>query len=75
MRDKSHIDQVERWANFVRDNPTKWKKIHTELIDSQIMKARQFVDKLAETDEGKKRIIEAYGIGNKNIYRKLLTSS
>ena len=26
MRDKTHIEQVERWAEFVRNNPRKeWK--------------------------------------------------
>ena len=25
MRDKSHEEQIERWAKFVRENPNEWK--------------------------------------------------
>ena len=75
MRDRTHIEQVERWADFVRNNPEKWKPVHTKLINAQIIKARGVIDRLAKTENGKDKIIEAYGIRNKNIYRKLLGSS
>lgn len=41
-REKSHKEQIERWANFVRKNPDKWKKDHTLFTDSQIIKANKF---------------------------------
>ena len=25
MRGKSHAEQIERWAKYVRENPDKWK--------------------------------------------------
>ncbi len=57
VRDKSHLEQVERWANFVRDNPSKWKKSHCKFIDSQIIMSRRFYDRLSKTEGGKKKII------------------
>jgi hypothetical protein len=55
-RDKTHIEQIERWAEFVRDNPDKWKIKFKEFIDSQIIMSRRFYKKLAETEEGREKI-------------------
>ena len=57
VRDKSHLDQIKRWANFIRENPGEWKKKHKDFIDAQIIIARRFYKKLAETEEGRKKII------------------
>jgi len=57
VRDKSHMEQVERWANFIRANPEKWKKQHKEFIDAQIIMSRRFYDRLSKTKDGKKKII------------------
>lgn len=46
MRDKSHIEQIERWANFVKNNPNKWKQEHTKFINAQISKANEFYKNL-----------------------------
>ena len=51
----SHADQVERWARFVRDNPD-WKKKFKEFSDAQILLARKTYEKLAQTEEGRKKI-------------------
>jgi hypothetical protein len=53
MRDKSHNEQIERWAEFVRENPGKWKIKLKDFLDSQIIMARRFYKKLLESDEGK----------------------
>ena len=58
MRDKSHDEQIERWANYVREHPTEWKKHLKPFLDAQIIMARRFYNKLAETEEGRKKIIE-----------------
>ncbi len=42
MRTKSHEEQIERWANFVKNNPDKWKQEHTRFINAQITKANEF---------------------------------
>jgi len=57
-RDKSHEEQIERWANFVREHPDEWKAKVKPLIDSQILMAKRFYNKLAETSEGRQKILE-----------------
>ena len=56
MRDKTHEEQIKRWAKFVKDNPLKWKKELKPFLDSQIIMARRFYAKMAETKEGRKKI-------------------
>jgi len=58
MRDSSHIEQVERWAEYVRENPQEWKSKVKLFLDSQILIARRFYKKLAETPEGLEKIKE-----------------
>ena len=56
-RDKSHNEQVERWANFVKDNPREeWIKHLKPLIDSQITKANDFLKELSKTKKGREKI-------------------
>ena len=56
----SHHDQIERWANFIRENPNKWKKIHTEFINSIFQKHEDFKERLLKTKGGKDKLIEIY---------------
>ena len=72
MRDKTHMEQVEKWACYVRDNPNSWKKIHTEFINALFKKHEDFIKRLAKTKEGKQKIIKLYNIKNINGYKKLL---
>ena len=55
MRDKTHSEQVERWANYVKNNPD-WKKKLKPFLDSQIIISRRIYKKLAETEEGREKI-------------------
>ena len=52
MRDKTHMEQVERWAEFVRENPDKWKARVKPLIDAQIIMARGFYKRLLASKGG-----------------------
>ncbi|MBU1622060.1 MAG: hypothetical protein KJ597_00640, partial [Nanoarchaeota archaeon] len=61
---KEHQDQVERWAHFVRNNPDKWKQIHTEFINAIFDKHYMFRARLLKTPHGKKKFIELYKIKN-----------
>jgi hypothetical protein len=61
MRDKSHIEQVERWAEYCRNNPD-WKKKLKPFLDAQIIMANRFYKKLAETPEGREKIKELRAI-------------
>ncbi|MFA5992242.1 MAG: hypothetical protein WC796_00880 [Candidatus Pacearchaeota archaeon] len=57
MTRTEHQEQIERWANYVRENPDKWKKELKPFIDAQIIMARRAYAKLAETEEGRKKIV------------------
>jgi hypothetical protein len=57
MRDKTHMEQVEKWARFVRDNPRKvWKSQQGPLIDSQIIMANRFYSRLEKMQGGREKI-------------------
>jgi len=62
MRDKSHEEQIERWALFVKNNPKKWKSIHTEFINAQFKKSEKFYKTLEKTKNGKKKIMRIKNI-------------
>ena len=53
-RDKSHIEQVQRWAEFVKNNSRdKWKPAINDLIDSQYEIAQRFYKNLEKTEKGR----------------------
>ena len=62
MRDKTHNEQIERWAKYVKNNPKEWKKKLKPFLDAQIIMAKRFYSKLAETEEGRKKIELLRGI-------------
>lgn len=54
IRDKTHMEQVEKWAEFVRNNPRKkWKKVINVFIDSVYQKSKDFYIRLEKTEEGR----------------------
>lgn len=65
---KEHMDQVERWALFVKKNPAKWKKIHTSFINSIFDKHKQFKERILETPGGKEKLAKLYNIKNREGY-------
>jgi hypothetical protein len=60
----THIDQIERWAEFVRQNPNKWKKIHTDFINSMFENQKRVYNELVKTEDDRKKIIMIYNIRN-----------
>jgi hypothetical protein len=62
MRDKSHLEQVERWARYVKENPDKWKSKVKPFIDGQILMSRRFYKNLAKTKAGKEKINKLRGL-------------
>ena len=53
MRDKSHMQAIERWAEFVKNNPrSMWKSAVNALVDAQYEKADAFYAMLEKTPEG-----------------------
>lgn len=57
-RDKSHYEQIERWAKFVRENPDNWKKEFNQFIDSQYALANRFYKHLLKTKKGREKLKE-----------------
>ncbi|MBD3204361.1 hypothetical protein GF327_08775 [Candidatus Woesearchaeota archaeon] len=47
-------DEIERWAKFMKENPDKWKKIHTKFINAQFEKSQEFIKRLLKEPNGKK---------------------
>lgn len=62
MRDKTHDEQIERWAIYVRENPEKWKSKLKLFLDSQILIARRFYKNLAKSEDGKNKLLKLRGI-------------
>lgn len=56
MRDKTHKEQIERWAKYIKENPLKWKKELKPFLDAQLIMSKRFYSKLAQTEEGRKKI-------------------
>jgi len=55
VRDKSHAEQIVRWAEFVRNNSIdKWKSAVNLLVNSQYDKAARFYKNLEKTEDGRK---------------------
>ena len=48
-----HMEQVEKWAHFIKDNPDKWQEEHTRFINSQFEQHRVFIKNLLKQKEGK----------------------
>jgi hypothetical protein len=57
MRDRTHSEQVIRWAEYVKKHPRSvWIKEVKPLIDSQIIMANNFYERLAKTESGIEKI-------------------
>lgn len=72
MRDKTHMEQVERWARYVKEHPTEWKNTHTEFIDSVYTLALDAMERLSREPGGKEKIIQLRRIKNVKGYPQLL---
>jgi len=64
---ESHLEQIERWANYVKTNP-KWRKEHDEFINSIFANHDRFLKNMLKTPEGKSKIVKLYNIKNKKGY-------
>lgn len=56
MRDKTHSEQIERWARFVKENPNTWKKVVKPFINSQFIMSRNFYKRLLELPDGEEKL-------------------
>lgn len=54
MRDKGHMEEVERWAQFVKTHPrSEWKTKLNIFIDAQYDMAKRFYKNLEKTEKGR----------------------
>ena len=54
VRDKIHMEQTERWAEFVRTNERKkWKEAVNILVNETYKKADEFYWRLEQTEKGR----------------------
>ena len=62
IRDKSHMESDEKWAEFVRTAPrNEWKKVMDVFIDAVYEKSDEFYKRLEQTEKGReilKRLLE-----------------
>ncbi|MBI5226915.1 hypothetical protein HY994_06830 [Candidatus Micrarchaeota archaeon] len=64
MTDAQRLEQIDRWAHYIRTSNGAWKKDHTAFLDAQFQKANAFYERLAKTPGGKDKIIRIFGIKN-----------
>ena len=57
MRDKTHGEQVERWARYCKEHPQEFKKKIKPFLDAQIIIARNFYKRLEKSEEGRKILL------------------
>ena len=57
MRNKTHIEFIERWAEFIKDKPQEeWRPKFNEFIDSQFEMAKRFRENMEKTEEGREAL-------------------
>jgi hypothetical protein len=65
-------DEIDRWIQYMRENPKTWKKLHTKFINAQYQKSSDFIKRLVRTPGGREKIINAYNLKNIDSYKGLL---
>ena len=54
MRDKSHMEEIDRWAQFVKTHPrSEWKTKLNIFIDAQHDMAKRFYKNLEKIKKGR----------------------
>lgn len=67
-------EEIDRWIDYMKKNPDRWKQEHTRFINAQFKKADDFIKRLLKQPGGKNKVIKAYNIKNTEGYKKLLNS-
>jgi len=61
MRDKTHEEQIERWARNVRSNPN-WKRDLKPFLDAQIINARKSYKRILLLPNGENKLKKIRGL-------------
>lgn len=67
----SHEEQIVQWATYIRENPTKWRAQHTRFLNAQLEMANAALERIKKQKNGKEKIVELFGIKNKEIIERL----
>lgn len=59
----AEFDHVVYWADYVKKNP-KWKKMHTDFVDSQLKNRRRVMKELLARKNGKHLVAKLLCISN-----------
>ncbi|MBI4145907.1 hypothetical protein HY489_01060 [Candidatus Woesearchaeota archaeon] len=66
------MQQVERWARYVKEHPLTWKAQHTEFINAIYEKASDAIVRISKERSGREKIMQLYKIKNEKGYPTLL---
>jgi hypothetical protein len=56
MRDKSHSEQIERWAKYIKESKGDWKEKLDKFLNAQIITSRRALSKISMMPDGHKKI-------------------
>ena len=60
----SRTEQIDRWAEYIRMNPEKWREQHTQFLDAQFEMANAALRRIAKSSGGREKIAQLKGITN-----------
>lgn len=66
LKDSQRMEQIEKWAKYVRTSNGKWRKVHNKFINDQFELALNFYNRLLKQPNGKGKIRKLRGIKNLN---------
>ena len=61
---ESHNEQIERWAQFVKENPGEWQRHHTKFINAIFQQHKEVMERILKEKGGKEKIRKMYRITN-----------
>ncbi len=64
-------EEIDRWVAYMKSHPKEWKIKHSRFINAQFQKSKEFQKRLLNTSNGKKKLINLYGIKNLEGFPKL----
>ena len=64
MIDPQRLEQIDRWAEYVKTSDGEWKKHHSAFINAQFENSYSFYKRLAKQPGGVETIIGLFQIKN-----------
>tara|TARA_B100000315_G_C14381276_1_gene497594 strand:+ start:342 stop:563 length:222 start_codon:yes stop_codon:yes gene_type:complete len=67
--------EIDRWIEYMKNNPTIWKKKHTAFINAQFKKSYDFIERLLKEPKGEEKLFRLYNIKNRKGFSKLISKN